>query len=312
MKRWGSIAYLNVNKTVDYSFRGLVVKLEEVKKFICNEFIYGHHWCSLNASAIVFSMMLLLGMAIRWEFLFIVYFGTQCIYNYNHYRELDVDAATPSPRVAHLHKYGTMYPSLIKLYGVLFFLLLFLYGNIASILFGSFLLSLGLIYTSNVKSMSKHIIGFKSLYTSISWGLLILFTMIYFSSPLTMAMFLFFLFVFLRMMIITTFYDIKDLQSDQEAGLLTLPMVFKHKSGWLNILHVLNVLSFTPVIVGVIFDILPLYSLFLLLILLYGFVYIQKAKGDTADINFLSYVIADGEYNIWPILLLLGAFIPFG
>ena len=114
------------------------------------------------------------------------------------------------------------------------------------------------------------------------------------------------------MMIITTFYDIKDLQSDREAGLLTLPMVFKHKSGWLNILHVLNVLSFTPVIVGVIFDILPLYSLFLLLILLYGFVYIQKAKGDTADINFLSYVIADGEYNIWPILLLLGAFIPFG
>jgi len=306
-----NIIYPNINETVNYSFGSLVVKLNSMKKFICDEFIYGHHWCSLNASAIVLSMMILLGMNIRWEFVLIAYLGTQCIYNYNHYKELDSDAVTTSPRVAHIRKYGAIYPLIIKLYGILFFLFLIFFGNLPSILFGSFLLSLGLVYTTNVKSVSKRMIGLKALYTSISWGLLILFTAIYCSYPLTIGVILFFLFVFLRMVIITTFYDIKDISSDRESGLVTLPMIFQDKNSWLNILHILNIISLIPIILGVLFSILPIYSLLLLPLIFYGFTYIQKAKSNTADINFLSYLVADGDYNIWPVLLIIGVFIPF-
>jgi 4-hydroxybenzoate polyprenyltransferase len=306
-----NINHSNINKNVDYSFCNLLVKLNAIKKFVYDEFIYGHHWCSLNASAIVLSMMILLGMNIRWEFVIIAYLGTQCIYNYNHYRELDIDDISTSPRVTHIRKYGYIYPLIIKLYGILFFLILILFGNLSSILFGGFLLSLGLVYTTNVKSVSKRMIGFKALYTSISWGLLILFTAIYCSYPLTIGVILFFLFVFLRMMIITTFYDIKDISSDRESGLVTLPMIFNDKNSWLNILHILNIISLIPIILGVLFSILPIYSLLLLPLIFYGFAYIQKAKSNTANIHFLSYIVADGDYNIWPVLLIIGVFVSF-
>jgi 4-hydroxybenzoate polyprenyltransferase len=301
----------NVYGAVLLEYSNFFIKINRFGTFIKNEFVYGHHWCSLNASAIALSMMILLGINIRWEFVLIAYLGTQCIYNYNHYKEIDVDSVETSPRVDHIRKYGDVYPLIIKIYGVLYFVFLVIYGNILSILFGIFLLSIGLFYTTNVKNASKKIIGFKSLYTSISWGLLILFTAIYCSYPLTIGVLLFFAFVFIRMMIITTFYDIKDISSDQESGLTTLPMIFKSKNSWLNILHGLNIISLIPIFLGIIFNILPINSLILLPLLFYGFTYIQKAKRNTADINFLSYILADGDYNIWPVLLILGVLIPF-
>jgi len=293
----------SVSKTL---YNSLVSK----KKFISDEFVFGHHWCSLNASAIVLSMMLVLNISIRWEFILIAYFGTQCIYNFNHYKEIDNDSYSKSPRAAHIKKYGGFYPIIVRLYGLMFFTILILFGNIPSILFGSFLLALGIIYTTNVKNVSKKMIGFKSIYTSISWGLLIIFCAIYCNYPLTFAVLLFFLFVFLRMVIITTFYDIKDIQSDQESGLVTLPMIFHDKNKWLNFLHVLNIISLFPIILGVVFRIFPFYSLLLLPLIFYGFTYIQKAKSKNADINYLSYIVADGDYNIWPILLIVGVLIP--
>ena len=303
--------YQNTKQIRKVSSYGLIPNLNLIKMFIKDEFIYGHHWCSLNASAIVLSMMILLGMNIRWELVLIAYLLTQCIYNYNHYKELDIDAVTTSPRVAHIRKYGVIYPFIVKSYGIFFFLLLILFGNLPSILLGSFILFLGLVYTTNVKSVSKRIVGFKSLYTSIAWGLLILFTAFYCSYPLTIGVILFFLFVFIRMMIITTFYDIKDITSDQESGLVTLPMIFNDKNSWLNILHILNIISLFPIILGTLLGILPIFSLLLLPLIFYGFAYIQKAKSNNAKIHFLSYIVADGDYNLWPVLLIMGTFIPF-
>ena len=294
-----------------HDFSKFFTKLNKLGAFLKNEFIYGHHWCSMNASAIALSMMILFRMNIKWEFVLIAYLGTQCIYTYNHYKELDIDDLDSSVRVGHIRKYGAWYPTFIKLYGIFFLVFLFLYGNLPSILFGNFLLFIGLVYTTNVKKASKNIIGFKSIYTSISWGLLIIFTTIYCSYPLTLGVLLFFLFVILRTMIITIFYDIKDINSDRKSGLTTLPMVFKDKNSLLNFLHVLNMISLLPIIFGVVINIFPIYSLFLLILILYGFAFLQKAKNISSDINFLSYIITDGEQNIWLVLLIIGILIPY-
>ena len=294
---------------VFHDFSKFFIKLNKIGIFLKNEFIYGGHWLSLNGFAIVFSMQLLLGITIRWEFLIMVYFLLQCVYNYNHYKELEIDFSSNSDRVVHLKKYKKIFPYIITGYGIGFVVPLILFGNFLSIIFGLFLLTLGILYTSDSKKVSKKVVGFKSFYTAFAWALLIFFTSFYCSYPINFSLILFFLFVFIQLIVTTSYFDIKDMKSDKEEGLLTLPLVFNNKQNWIDILHILNIMSFIPIVIGVITSILPIYALFTLILLVYTYYYLQKTKKTNADIHFLSYVMVDGEYNLWPILLLLGRFI---
>jgi len=279
----------------------------ELSKFSWNEFIYGGHWLSIGASAIALSTMILLGFTIRWEFLLIVYLGTQCIYNYNHYREIDKDSLNGSERVEHLKKYDSHIPTITAIYGVLYLSLLVYFGENQSIFFGGFLLILGLLFTYRGKNISKRIVGFKSVYTAFSWALLPIFTAIYVSYQINETLILFFLFVFLRWMVNTVTFDIKDTKNDKKEKLLTFPIVYKTKLPIL--LHMLNLLSFMPLMIGIYLDLIPSYVFVLLLLFFYSFYYIEKAKSENVDVQSIYYLIVDGEYYYWPILLLVGLII---
>lgn len=276
---------------------------------IWNEFIYGSHWGSLNAIAISLSAILLLNASIKWEFLLISYLLTQCIYSYNHCKEIEIDSISNVPRVTHLKRYSNVLPLLTAFYGVLFFSLLIYFGNKESIFFGGFLLILGLLFTIIGKKISKRIIGFKSVYTASAWAFLIIFTVIYHSLSINSAVLIIWIFVFLRLMINTSFSDIKDIEGDKKEKLITLPMIFKNTSNWLNFLHLLNIISFAPLLLGILLNIIPMYGLFLLFTYFYTFYYLQKAKIKDIDKNSLYNVLVDGEYYYWPILLLVGLII---
>ena len=137
---------------------------------IWNEFIYGGHWLSIGGSAIVLSVMFLLDMQIKLEFLLIAYLGTQCIYNYNHHGEIDIDSVNNSNRTNHLERYREHFSLMTVLYGVGYFSLLAYFGNKQSLFFGGFLLLIGLFFTYKGKNISKKIVGFKSVYTASSWA----------------------------------------------------------------------------------------------------------------------------------------------
>ena len=115
-----------------------------------------------------------------------------------------------------------------------------------------------------------------------------------------------FIFVFLRFIVSTTFFDLKDMKSDKKQGFLTLPLVIKNNKNWLFYLHLLNVISFLPIICGILLQIFPLYMIFLLVLFVYSFYYIQKATKENIDMLSLSYIIVDGEFYYWPFLFILG------
>jgi len=275
-------------------------------EFLWEEFIYGGHWLSIGASSIVLSIMIIYDMSVHWEFLFIVYLLLQCIYSYNHYKEFEEDLHSNSPRVKHLSKYRYRIPYIIGIYGVIFLGLLIYSGNKESIFFGGFLLLAGLFFTTDGKKITKKIIGFKTIYVAISWALLVPFTAIYCSYVLSMHLLLLFIFVFLRFIVSTTFFDIKDMKSDKKQGFLTLPLVIKNNKHWLFYLHMLNAISFLPIILGILLQIFPIYLIFLLVLFVYSLYYIQKAKKKDIDMLSLSYIIVDGEFYYWPFLLILG------
>lgn len=296
----------NVYGVVFHGYPSLFNNLFRLKTFIKNEFIYGGHILSIGTSLIALSTMLLLNIAIRWEFLLIIYLGTQCIYNYDHFNEFNSNVTNNSKRTEHLKKYQKLFPYLLIFYGTSYFTLLLFFGNIESIVYGLILLVCGLLYTVKFKDITKRVVGFKSIYTALSWGLMVLFTAIYCSYSANILLFVIILFVFLRWFVNTSFCDFKDIESDKKENLLTLPIYFG-KQKFLKFLHIINFTAFLLLFFAILFGIAPLSSIFLFFFFIYGAFYIQKAKNPKTDLDSLSNVVVDGEFMFWPILLIIGS-----
>jgi 4-hydroxybenzoate polyprenyltransferase len=276
------------------------------KDFLWDEFIYGGHYASIGVSALILTTMVVLQLPMHWEFLLIVYLLTQSTYAYNRIKEIDIDEETNAPRVEHLRKFGNSLNLIPGFYALLFFTLLIWHGDIISVLFGGAVFFLGLFFTIKGKNFSKIIPGFKSIYIGMSWGCMVLFTAIYCSQIIILPIILFFSFVFIRIMINVSFCDIKDLESDKKIGLTTLFMIFKNRKSSINFLHMLNLFSFTLLIVGVVIDVFQPYVLFLMLSFFITFYYTQKAKNSQENLSSVVYIIADGELYYWPFFMLVG------
>jgi len=217
--------------------------------FLWNEFVYGGHWFSISSAALVLSVMVILQVQIRWELILIIYLLIQCLFNYNHYKEIDIDILSKSARSLYLIKYVNLLPWITLLYGVSFFLLILFFGNISSLIFAISLLVIGLLFTKIFKKWTSKIIGFKTFYTASTFSLLVvIFTAFYCSYQLNLQLFVLFILFFFRFVIGTSFSDIKDIEADKKQNLKTLPL-FYGKEKFLMILQILNILSFIPFVI---------------------------------------------------------------
>ncbi|RLF52917.1 MAG: hypothetical protein DRN24_02415 [Thermoplasmata archaeon] len=303
-----NINYSIINKRIDYSFKHFSAILNNIENLVCNEFIYGGHLIALGTVGIVISSMFLFSINIQLEFLLIVYLGTLSIYSYDYYKDVDIDSSNSSPRVKHLKRYYKFRPLMISLYIGGFLFLLLYFGNLGSIIIGISLLLLGLLYTKKFKKFTGKLIGFKSYYTALSFSLLIVFTAIYCAYPLNLLLLIFSVFVFLQILLITSFCDIKDMEADKKQNLKTLPIYLgKHK--FLIFLHLINFMSFILIVTTVNIKLLPSFAMFLILSNFYCFYFILKAKSTKTDIHTLTNVMVDAAYFFWPFFLFLGKII---
>ena len=77
------------------------MKLKKILNSIWNEFVYGGHLLSLGAVSIVYTASILLDIRITWDFLLVVYLGTESVYLYNRFKEYKVDFLTNPERTEH-------------------------------------------------------------------------------------------------------------------------------------------------------------------------------------------------------------------
>lgn len=293
----------NTTKIQEYNF---TEKINIFKKFVLNEFIHGGHLAALSVMAIALSAIFLFNMLIKLELLLTVYLLTLCVYSYDHYKELKEDSTGNKDRAEHLKKYNKILPLLLISYGTLFLFVLLYFGTFGSILVGLLLLFSGLLYTKKFKKITEKIAGFKNIYTSFSISSLVVLTAVYYSvSILTWSLILIFAILFLRLIINTSFCDIKDIDSDKKNNLLTLPIIFG-KNKFLRLLHLINLAFIIPLIFGVYIGALSIFSLFLLISSIYSFLYIYRTEKETTDVKSISSTLVDGEFIIWPVLLFFG------
>ncbi len=285
--------------------------MANIKKLAWNEFVYGGHLLSLGAVSIVFASALLLGIKVTWDCLVAVYLGMHSAYLYNRYKEFHKDYLTNPERTKHLKKIVNKLPFIIISFLILLVLILVFYSEPTVLFFGLFLLaaSLSYSYSKGLKNMTRKIPGFKSVFVSLMWASLPAFLVLYYSASINIALLLIMSFVFLRFFINTSSFDIKDINSDKEEGLLTLAIILG-KNKLIKVLVFLSVISLLPLIMGVYLNYFPFYSLILIFfVFLYSLFFLKIAKNDKIENDFLYNVIIDAELFLWPPFLLLGKII---
>jgi len=282
--------------------------IEKIVNSIWNEFVYGGHLLSFGAVSIVYTASILLDIRITWDFLLVVYLGTESVYLYNRFKEYKVDFLTNPERTEHIKKYVKYIPFIIFLMTFSAIVMVVYFNKISALIFGLLLLIIGLLYSLFFKKITEKIIAFKSFFISLMWSLLVLFLAIYYSAPINLALFLFSVFVFLRFFVSVSFFDIKDIKTDKQEGLKTLAVVLKQSTLW-QFLSIIAILAVLPLIIGVYLRILPISSLMLFLTIPYTFFYFKQLENKNISPYFLYNVIVDGEFIFWLFFVLSGNFI---
>ena len=282
--------------------------IEKIVNSIWNEFVYGGHLLSFGAVSIVYAASILLDIRITWDFLLVVYLGTESVYLYNRFKEYKVDFLTNPERTEHIKKYVKYIPFIIFLMTFSAIVIVVYFNKISALTFGLLLLIIGLLYSLFFKKITEKIIAFKSFFISLMWSLLVLFLAIYYSAPINLALFLFSVFVFLRFFVSVSFFDIKDIKTDKQEGLKTLAVVLKQSTLW-QFLSIIAILAVLPLIIGVYLRVLPISSLMLFLTIPYTFFYFKQLENKNISPYFLYNVIVDGEFIFWPFFVLSGNFI---
>lgn len=284
------------------------MRIKQILKFVWNEFVYGGHLISLGAVSVVFASAILLNIPVTWDFLIIAYFITYTVYLYNRLNEFKEDFLTNPERTRHIKGYIKHVPCFIFFCTMIIVAMLMYFGNLLSMAFGLLLLLFGLLYSLIFKKITQKIIGFKNFYVAFIWTLLIVFLAVYYSFSMNLSIFLILAFVYLRCFMGTSFYDIKDIKSDEKENLLTLPIILKKKI-FIRFLNIINILALLPIIIGVYLELLPRFSAMLFLVIPVAFYFLRKLENKKENLPYLSEIAIGLEKISWSIFILLGIFL---
>jgi len=280
------------------------LRLKTISKNIWDEFVFGSHLVALGDVSALYALSLILRINTTLSFFIVVYLSILAINFFNRYKEADEDIINNSERFNSVNKYFKFMPQIMA---GLFFVsvgITAFFAPFNALIFMLFLFSLGILYTVFLKKVTKKIIGFKNIMTALPYGLLVIFLSIFYSVPITLSTILITVFYFIRMFINTSFFDIKDIESDKKEGLRTFAVVFGENKTKLFLLA-LNFLSVVPIIIGIHLGILPIYSMIILITVFYALLYLGKWKLFERP-TILYNVVVDGELIFWLPYLLIG------
>jgi 4-hydroxybenzoate polyprenyltransferase len=278
--------------------------MRKILNAIWREYVYGGHVLALGAVSIVFTSSILLGIKITWDFLLIVYLGVYLVYLYNRYYEIEKDSLTNLQSVNYFKKYAKFSPLIIILCVFIIFLIQIYLKKNLTICISAVMLFLGLSYSIYFKKLTKKILAFKSLFVPLMWASLVLFLFIYYQKTPNFSFLIISIFIFLRLLIGTSFADIKDIESDKEDGLKTFPIIFGKDKVFI-FLNVLNILAIFPILLGVYLKLLPNLALCLLLTSAFKYYCIIKTKKRGANIADITRKFDYQENVLWSIYLLI-------
>jgi 4-hydroxybenzoate polyprenyltransferase len=279
---------------------------------IQDEMIYGGYFTALAGPAFVITASLMAKSNISIPLLIISYLIPLMVYSYDYYRDMDKDKESNLERAAHFNNKKKIYPYLMIGYVSTLAILLLVFSNFRMISFILILVTVGVLYTVGLKKFTQKIPAFKNIYTALTWSLAgTFFIPLYYYIHLNLAYILIFLFIFLKCLPNIIFFDLKDISIDQKEGLKTIPVLLG-KQRTLKLLHRMNIIAFIPLLIGIYMKIIPIFAAIMLIFYFYSIYYLNKVtKVDDKELRMVSYTLADAEFLLWPLILIIGKTIGF-
>jgi 4-hydroxybenzoate polyprenyltransferase len=111
--------------------------------------------------------------------------------------------------------------------------------------------------------------------------------------------------IFLRLLVNTILFDVRDTEGDKMFGVRTIPTVHGQGEAF-TLMAVFDSLSAVVLVLLVLAGALPTYALALLVFNLYSFCYRAIARRPGINLNFVCDVLADGEYLLWGPVIYVG------
>lgn len=269
-----------------------------------DEITYGGYLVALCSPCLILSTSLILNIHIDLPLLLISYLLPLIIYSYDYYKDIDKDNENNSERAIFLKKKANNFPYIFSFYIILLISLLFIYSNYFLTSFIIAIIVGGILYNLLLKNLTKRIPAFKNIYTALNWALVgAFFPLLYYYLDMNISFLIMFFLILLKVMINVIYFDLKDIGNDKSNGIKTFPVMLGKKST-INILNVLNLIAFIPLILGIYFDLINLYALSLLIFYFYGYYYINKANSaSNNELESIAHTLADAEFIFWPLVL---------
>ena len=271
---------------------------------LAKEVVYGGHLLAIGTSSIAASSAILLGRSPTFLLLLMAYLFSYGAYMLNRGSEVTQDSISNPGRTNYLLG-RSKYLAIISATSFLIGYVIAFFTNLIFFLALILPLTLALIYSIGSKKLTK-LIGakrlkdkllVKNLAISFGWSLIPLLVGLYYQNvPLILLSFS--PFIFFRLMSNTVFFDLRDVKADSAYGVHSVPVVYG-KSRAYNIMNLFDVLSALYIVCLVTIGFFPLYTLVMIFLPLYSFVYRSLSSRPNANMNYLCDIVADGEYLLW-------------
>lgn len=274
--------------------------MKKTLKLIWDDFIRGGIFTSISASALIISVSLILGKSIKNDFILIVFLLSVIIYFFNFIGELKDDFIDNRKEYLIMKNRKNFLLATIIFLTISSLYISLRLANTYSFIFILVFLSFGILYTLGLKKITNYIVGFKDIYVTICWNLIIPFFLIYHSYEINSSILFLMAFVFSRDLLNVSYCDIKDLEVDKKSGLLTFANVFG-RNKLLGILQFLNIISIAILIIGTSLQLVNSIALYLLIPIILTGILIETSRRK----NNFSTLFVDIEYTIWLLVLSL-------
>ncbi|MGD1055582.1 MAG: UbiA family prenyltransferase [Nitrososphaerales archaeon] len=275
------------------------------------ELVYGGHLLALGTASIAATAALVLGRTPTWDLLLMAYLFSFGAYMVNRSSDFDQDRVSHQERTAYLEGRRRLLPSIAAgSFGAGYILAIL--RNLP--LFAGLLVPLVLAVSYSVGSermgrafgMSRLKEGLfvKNMTVSFGWSLIPFLVGLYYLQ-LPVALIALCPFVFLRLMVNTVFFDVRDVEEDAADGVRTIPVSLGTDASQ-RLMDVMDLASGLYAALLALCGVIPAFAGLLVLFTPYSFVYRYFSRRSTKHKDSLRDLAADGEYVLWGFVTWLG------
>ena len=275
------------------------------------ELVMGGHILAFGTASMAAASAILLGVRPTLPLVTMAYLFSYGAYTMNRSTELKADAVSHPQRTGYLSRRGRYLPVitfgcfaggylLAAITNLIFFVAL-LVPLLLSLLYS--VGSSRLVPLLGARKLKEKLLA-KNLSVSFSWSLIPLLVALYYQQA-SLVLLLLAPYIFLRLMLNTILFDVRDVEGDKANGIRTLPIALGRARSF-RFLAVLDLISLLYLAWLEGFSLFPSYAIVLIVLPLYSSYYRWLASSHPAKIDFVCDVVADGEYILWGPLIYLG------